>query len=266
MKISRMLEEYPVTLKVLIEFSPHFNKLNNKILRKTLASRVNIQQAAGLAGVELTQLLIKLNNAVNEKYIEIAERENEMEEIFNRTEKPVILKNLSEEKTYKLDVRPTISSGKDPFLDIMATVKNLKTDEVLHLVNSFEPLPLYTVMKNKGFEHWTEKDGNLFNVYFFAIEDSQKQIMNAQNENERPRQNYEKVIEIDVRGLEPPEPMIKVLESLSSIDEETVLLVHHHREPAMLYPKLEERGYSAIANKIEENYYKVVITKKKADQ
>jgi hypothetical protein len=31
----------------------------------------------------------------------------------------------------------------------------------------------------------------------------------------------------------------------------------------MLYPKLEERGYEAVSNKIEENYFKVVITKKR---
>ena len=75
--------------------------------------------------------------------------------------------------------------------------------------------------------------------------------------------DFKKVIEIDVRDLAPPEPMIKVLESLTDVDEETVLVVHHHREPAMLYPKLEERGYAAMTNMIEENYYKVVITKKR---
>lgn len=31
----------------------------------------------------------------------------------------------------------------------------------------------------------------------------------------------------------------------------------------MLYPKLEERGFEAISNKIEDNYYKVLIFKKK---
>ncbi|PIW98956.1 MAG: hypothetical protein COZ80_07930, partial [Ignavibacteria bacterium CG_4_8_14_3_um_filter_37_9] len=75
--------------------------------------------------------------------------------------------------------------------------------------------------------------------------------------------DYEKVIELDVRELVPPEPMIKILEALSQVDENTVLLVHHHREPMMLYPKLEERGYEAVTNKIEENYFKVVITKKR---
>mgnify|MGYP003530020924 FL=1 len=51
MKISKLLAEYPQTLELLVKFSPHFSKLNNKILRKTLASRVNVEQAADIAGV-----------------------------------------------------------------------------------------------------------------------------------------------------------------------------------------------------------------------
>jgi hypothetical protein len=59
--------------------------------------------------------------------------------------------------------------------------------------------------------------------------------------------------------------MVKILETLPGLSDNTILLVHHHREPLMLYDKLTERGYTAIANKIEENYYKVIITKNKAD-
>ena len=65
MKISKLLAEYPQTLEVLVNFSPHFIKLNNKILRKTLASRVNVEQAAGIAGVNLVLLLNELNKSIN---------------------------------------------------------------------------------------------------------------------------------------------------------------------------------------------------------
>lgn len=70
------------------------------------------------------------------------------------------------------------------------------------------------------------------------------------------------MVELDVRGLAPPEPMMRILETLGTMGEETTLLVHHHREPMMLYEKLEERGFQAVANRIEEHYYKVVIRKK----
>ncbi|HET9130102.1 MAG TPA: DUF2249 domain-containing protein, partial [Terriglobia bacterium] len=74
--------------------------------------------------------------------------------------------------------------------------------------------------------------------------------------------NDPRVVEIDVRGLEPPEPMMRVLETLNTLGEDSVLLVHHHREPMMLYEKLEARGYRASAEKMREDYYRVTIQKK----
>ncbi len=263
MKISKMLSEFPDTLQVLINHSPHFNKLNNKLLRKTLASRVNVEQAAGIAGVNLTILLTKLNDVINNKTIFQTEQLENTKEEMNENTKPEKLNKISPDKFIKLDVRPTIDSGKDPFLKIMQTIKSLKDDDVLHLINSFEPMPLYSVLGNKGYEHWTESIDGVFNVYFFKDNSKSIKTEQAKNNNEIVDTDLKKVIEIDVRELAPPEPMIKVLESLSEVDEETVLVVHHHREPMMLYPKLEERGYTAMTNKIDENYYKAVITKKR---
>ena len=145
----------------------------------------------------------------------------------------------------------------------MAKVKTIGDDEVLLLINSFEPVPLYSVLSKKGFEHNTIKKESAFYIYFFKKEVGANTASDTANEKEKPTpHDYENIIEIDVRELEPPEPMIKILETLSSVDEKTVLIVHHHREPLMLYPKLEERGYRAISNKIKENYFKVIITKK----
>lgn len=44
MKISEILKKYPLTLEVFVRISPHFKKLENQILRKALASRVNVEQ------------------------------------------------------------------------------------------------------------------------------------------------------------------------------------------------------------------------------
>ena len=263
-KISKLLVEYPQTLEVLVNFSPHFSKLNNKILRKTLASRVNVEQAAGTAGVSLVLLLNELNNSIRNKSNPPTKNYNTKEKIMTN-EKPEYLKNINPEKILQLDVRPIIDSGKDPFLEIMSAVKSLKEDEVFHLINSFEPIPLYSVLENKGYDHWTEKAGNTFNVFFFRNDKRSAKIEKSVSENKITDKDFEKVIELDVRELVPPEPMMKILENIFRVDEKTVMVVHHHREPVMLYPKLEERGYSAIINKINENYYKVVITKKRKE-
>ncbi|MBU2492371.1 MAG: DUF1858 domain-containing protein [Bacteroidetes bacterium] len=55
LKISKMLNAYPQTLEVLLETSSHFNLLNYRVLRKTLVSRVTIEQGAMISGVNLAQ-------------------------------------------------------------------------------------------------------------------------------------------------------------------------------------------------------------------
>ncbi|WP_337865532.1 DUF2249 domain-containing protein [Ignavibacterium sp.] len=260
MKVSQVLADYPETINVFLQISPHFKKLNNKVLRKTLASRVTIQQAASIAGVELNKLLYELNKSINK---EIQIDNFFQEEKMNQTiEKPEILNSISDDKIIGLDVRPILNSGKDPFLDIMNKVKSLENEQVLMIINSFEPVPLYSVLGNKGFEHWTEKINDEFRVYFFKTNPANK-TLNNNVQAEKDLSDFENVIEIDVRELPPPEPMMKIFEKLPEVDDETILLVHHHREPVMLYPKLEERGFEAVSNKIEDNYYKVLIFKKR---
>lgn len=267
LKISKMLDQYPGTLEVLLKASPHFKKLNNAFLRKTLAGRVNVEQAAAIAGVPLKELLIELNFAIGEGEAIHKIIENDKKAIQNppvvHQEKPEYLKNIPSEKIVDLDVRNEIASGTDPIYKIKNAVNNLKENEVLHLINSFEPVPLYTVLGNKGFKHWTEKTGDVWNVYFFkdGTPAQNKKIKNGNKE--LSSQPIEGIIELDVRNLEPPEPMIKILEMLPKLSSNAVLLVHHHREPLMLYDKLAERGFTAAANKIEENYYRIVITKAK---
>lgn len=262
MKVSEVLKKYPDTLEVFIETSQHFRKLENKFLRKALASRVTVEQAAKIAGVDLNELLFRLNKKINPDFILVDKEKDEKPMIHI---KPVWLENISKDKIVELDVRPIINSGRDPFLDIMNKIKELKEDEILLIINSFEPIPLYTVLGNKGFEHFTEKELDKFKVYFFKKQTEQTQANSLSNSSiENFQSEFKNLVELDVRDLPPPEPMIKILESLSRVDENTVLVVHHHREPLMLYPKLEERGYTAISNKIDENYYKVLIYKKKS--
>ena len=51
-------------------------------------------------------------------------------------------------------------------------------------------------------------------------------------------------VHIDLRGLEPPEPMVAVLQTIESGEVDTALVGHFDREPIFLYPELEDRGWS----------------------
>ena len=52
-------------------------------------------------------------------------------------------------------------------------------------------------------------------------------------------------IHIDVRGLQPPGPLVAILELVASIPDATAVIVHHDRDPQLLYPELAEIGWRA---------------------
>jgi hypothetical protein len=50
---------------------------------------------------------------------------------------------------------------------------------------------------------------------------------------------------IDVRGLPPPEPLVEILQLVTSISDGTAVIVHHDREPLLLFPELAQIGWEA---------------------
>ena len=48
---------------------------------------------------------------------------------------------------------------------------------------------------------------------------------------------------LDLRGLEPPQPLQRALEALAQLPVGGSLTIHTDRRPMLLYPKLEERGF-----------------------
>ncbi len=51
-------------------------------------------------------------------------------------------------------------------------------------------------------------------------------------------------VHIDVRGLAPPQPMIKILNLIDSKASGPIVIAHLDREPVFLYPELDDRGWS----------------------
>ncbi len=68
----------------------------------------------------------------------------------------------------RLDVRPLMAEGKDPFSDIMEVVQGLRPGEEFELVAPLEPSPLYNALAARGFEHETEAlGGGDYRVRFY---------------------------------------------------------------------------------------------------
>jgi uncharacterized protein (DUF2249 family) len=64
---------------------------------------------------------------------------------------------------------------------------------------------------------------------------------------------------VDARGLEPPEPMEKVLQTLDLLRPGQSIRLLLHREPFPLYPLLAERGYRHATRMEADGSYVILI-------
>jgi len=69
---------------------------------------------------------------------------------------------------------------------------------------------------------------------------------------------------LDVRGLEPPHPLVRVLERVASLGEDDTLEVIHDRRPLLLYPQLDERGFVHETDEPERGVVRIRIRRRHA--
>lgn len=149
--------------------------------------------------------------------------------------------------TQNLDLRPLLAAGTDPFATVMARTTEVPPGTFLVLDAPFDPAPLRRVLARKGFPsqgrqigpgHWRiccrRNDPD-------ADADAPDPFLPPPR---RPRATWREAdgLHLDVRGLEPPEPMVLILRIVESSEVDT-LIVHHDREPMFLYPELAERRW-----------------------
>ncbi len=67
------------------------------------------------------------------------------------------------------------------------------------------------------------------------------------------------VRELDVRNLEPPEPLQQALAALATLKPGEHLRMLLHREPFPLYAMLRERGYTHRTTQLADDSYEILI-------
>jgi uncharacterized protein (DUF2249 family) len=170
--------------------------------------------------------------------------------------KPEVLSNLQPEQLVQLDVRPVLAGGTDPFQLIMGKINELGVGQVLEIINTFIPAPLITVLGRKGYSAYTDMvNDQLVHTYFYKDPAAAKPESSA---NESIRSHWDEVnarfadnlVFADVRDLEMPEPMIRILETLDTLPEGKALFVYHKKLPVFLLPELKERKFDYRVNEI----------------
>lgn len=142
-----------------------------------------------------------------------------------------------------VDVRPILRAGGEPFSVIMAALETIGPGQGLRLYATFRPVPLFSVMANKGFAYSEQAlDGGEWEVLFTPADAPGGAAAPAAAGSSfedwpEPR------LRLDNRDLDPPEPMVRILAAADKLGPGETLSALLRREPVFLFPQLEKRGF-----------------------
>lgn len=243
-RVARVLERDERLVEVFAAASPHFERLRIPGMRRVMARLVTVGQAARMAGVPVDELLARLNGAA-EGPPSTSNEPGEGKEMTTTEAMPPALAGVPEARIVDLDVRDALRRGEEPFSRIMAARQALPPGHVLRLRAIFEPAPLYAVMGKQGFLHWTEALApDDWRVWFYRAGEAPPPAVSAPGDGgAAPEDAGEGVVILDVRGLDPPEPMVRTLAALEALPPGGTLVQVNVRTPRFLLPRLDELGW-----------------------
>ncbi len=292
-RVSSVIARDERLIDVFTSLSPAFERLRNPAMRKVMSRLVTVEQAARMAGVDPNELVARLNAAVGageggggdagaagaSASDAAASAKPGASEASPATAAsaadahtapagpPPALARIPEDLIVDLDVRDDLRQGREPFSKIMATRRSVPAGGVLRLRAIFEPVPLYAVMSKQGFAHWTERFAeDDWRVWFYPAEAEGASAGAAPGgapaEAEPADAGSDDVVVLDVRGLEPPEPMMRTLETIERLPPHATLVQINSRVPQLLLPLLEARGYAAEVREETPGVVRVFIRRR----
>lgn len=246
-------------IEVLAGLSPALERLRHPELRKVMSSLITVEQVAEMADIDPDRLVERLNAGRVEAADGAPSGSGHVDSVSTEDGWPSALRAIPDEDVTRLDVREDLRAGREPFSRIMAARREVPDGGALCLRAIFEPVPLYAVMERQGFTHHTERlADDDWQVWFYPARapgseppagseppgESRSSPAEVGDEDAVSQSAEKDVLVLDVRGLEPPEPMVRTLEALEALPEGHKLVQLNVRVPRFLLPRLEERGFA----------------------
>ena len=271
-KLQSLFERDERLIDVVASHSPQLAKLRHSPMRRIMARVTTVAQAARLCKMSADSLVRDLNRAIG---IDPAPADTTAGSALDANDAIAATQWSipASASVVELDVREELSKGGEPFSRIMGAVGALGEREVLHLRAPFEPVPLFAVMQKRGFAHRTEQHADDdWSVWFFreemaaefpsaATTPAQPATAPIPNPAEPGAENAPARTEVwlDVRDMEPPEPLVRTLEALESLPADSMLVQLNMRVPQFLLPILRERGFHFTIDEAQPNEVHVRI-------
>ena len=162
-KLGELLERWPALEQVLVELSPHFKALRNPVLRRTVAKIATLRQVSSVSGVALGTLISTLRAGAGLAPAAFDEPGGAARP------RPAWAAPAAAVRTH--DARAAIAAGGHPMARVMADLAALRGAEVYALVTPFVPAPLVDLAREKGFDGWSDAEGDdLVRTFFRRID------------------------------------------------------------------------------------------------
>ena len=268
-KISELIKHDIRSIDAIASIAKPFKKLKNPLIRKLMASRVNIAEAAKIGGATVSEF-VKVLAPLGFEFDEA-----DFTDTADQSIEPNWFKDLKEADITHFDVREILAQGSDPLKEIMKQFKDIEIGKTLCIINTFVPTPLVKLFeKDNTLHHVVTISKSEYHTYFFKqgkdLSKKEKEVSRKSriyNEDEamffenKKRFAENCTREIDVRHLEMPLPMQTILGELAELPSGHALYVNHKRIPMYLLEEIESENYNIHIYTESETEVKLLIEK-----
>lgn len=254
-RVNDVLARDEALVEIFERHSSHFARLRTRTMRKVMGRLVTVEDAARIAAVPVDALLSDLNAALGIAAPTVGGAAKQTP--ATPTERPSMPVRPANAPVVELDVREDLRHGREPFARIMNVVSALGDDEVLRVRAIFHPAPLLSVLAKRGFANDSEQQGpDDWSVWFWhdAVSTTARSSHTSEVHTESSRTteapvgispaSEDNTVWLEVRGLQPPEPLVQTLAALESLPAGHQLIQLNERIPQLLLPMLAERGFA----------------------
>lgn len=268
-KIAELIEANALVVEALASMAKPFHILRNTVLRKVMAPRTSIAEAARIGKCSLSEM----EAALSKLGFQCVGFEAPLSEKESAEPKPEWLTAANPAAIKNFDVRAMIAGGNDPLQAILKRYNDLKPGEILCVVNSFAPTPLLQVLAKKGAQSFISREReDVFHTWFSAPAETvyapHKKATEAQTLRMHDLDSFQELLrsfdlwdllEIDVRALPMPEPMHSILAALDDLKGKKALYVQHKKVPVFLLEELADKNFSVHVYEVAEGDVKLLI-------
>jgi hypothetical protein len=189
MKVAALLDHWPELEEVLVAQAPAFQKLRHPILRRTVARVATLEQAAGIAGISVRDLVMTLREAVGQP-VEPGATGDAEDSSGGRlqaedssggrlqaedssggrlqaalTEGPPPAWFDPARVVTRIDADALLAAGQVPLTAAFAAARALKPGEILEVTASFRPVPLVENLTKQRYRCFLRGAPDTFHLY-----------------------------------------------------------------------------------------------------